>query len=123
MRKILTMAAVVGVTVSGLVTLSVAAGPSPDDTIKKVMKAAMKGGLCKAVASGKADSAQKEELLKLFKDMANAEPPEGDKASWEAKTKALVAAAQAAVDGKEGAGGILGKAANCKACHDVHKGK
>ena len=121
MRKYSTMAVALVVTMGVLASLSQA--NTPDDTIKKVMKAAMKGGLCKAVASGKADEGQKKELLGLFEDMAKATPPKGDKASWDAKSAALVAAAKDAVAGKAGAGGALGKAANCKACHDVHKGQ
>ncbi len=92
-------------------------------TIKKVMKVAMKGALLKTVASGKASDKQKEELLALFKDLAKAKPPKGDEASWKKKTDALVDGAQNEVNGKPGAGVQLKTAANCKACHDVHKGK
>jgi surface antigen len=94
-----------------------------DDTIKKVMKAAMKGGLCKKVADGKATPEQKKELLELFDSLAKATPPKGEEASWGTKTKALVDAAHGAVDGKTTASAQLKTAANCKACHDVHKGK
>jgi len=92
-------------------------------TIGQVMKDAMKGGLCKKVVEGQADKAQKEQLLAMFKGLAAAEPPAGDEASWKSKTGALVTAAQAAVDGKGDASDLLKKAANCKACHDVHKGQ
>lgn len=121
MRKLIPMA------VAFLVTVGLVAGMSHarplDDTIKKVMKAAMKGGLCKSVASGKASDDQKKELLELFQSLAKATPPEGDDDSWKAKTGALVEGAQAAVDGKSDAGAKLKKAANCKACHDAHKGQ
>lgn len=119
MRKLLTM------TVCFLVTVGVVAGMSQarplDATIKKVMKAAMKGGLCKTVASGKGSDEQKKELLELFQSLAKATPPEGENDSWKAKTTALVEGAQAAVDGKSDAGDKLKKAANCKACHEAHK--
>jgi hypothetical protein len=108
-------------------TLAAAAGvslaDSNRDTIKGVMKAAMKGGLCKSVATGKATPAQRAELLKLFQDLARAQPPRGDASDWQTKTTALVNAAQAAVDGKSGASAQLNAAANCKACHAAHKGQ
>ena len=124
MRKMTTMAVVLLVTVGALISLSqTQAGPSPDAAVKKVMKGAMKGGLTKKVESGKADEKQKKQLLEMFESLAKASPPEGEKASWDTKTKALVVAAQAAVDGKTDAGPMLKKAASCKACHDVHKGQ
>lgn len=92
-------------------------------TIGKVMKEAMKGGLCKKVASGEASDAEKKELLAMFEGLAKAKPPMGEADSWKEKTGALVAGAKAAVDGKPDAGDMLKKAANCKACHDVHKGQ
>jgi surface antigen len=121
MRKLVPMA------IAFLITVGFVAGMSQarplDDTIKKVMKAAMKGGLCKTVASGKGTDDQKKELLELFQGLANATPPEGESDSWKSKTGALVEGAQAAVDGKSDAGAKLKKAANCKACHDAHKAK
>jgi hypothetical protein len=94
---------------------------SNEEAIKKVMKVAMKGGLCKTVASGKATAAQKKELLELFQSLATAEPPRGEAADWKTRTTALVKGAQAAVDGKADASAQLKSAANCKACHDMHK--
>jgi hypothetical protein len=110
---VLTLATVTGLALAG----------DSEETIKKVMKVAMKGGLCKSVASGKATTDQKKELLALFQDLAKASPEKGDAGSWKMKTTALVDAAQATVDEKPGAGAQLKKAANCKACHDAHKGE
>ena len=84
--------------------------------IKVVMQKAMKSGLCKKVASGKASDDEKKELIALFTDLAANKCPKGDEADWKAKTKALLDAAKAD-DGK-----ALGKAANCAACHKEHKG-
>ncbi len=120
MKKWTTTAAALALTLAA-VGGSALAGKD-EDTIKKVMKAAMKGGLCKSVASGKATATQKQELLGLFKELAAAQPEAGDPASWKTKTVALVNAAQANVDGKPGAAAQLKSAANCKSCHDVHKG-
>jgi surface antigen len=90
---------------------------------KKAMKEAMKGGLCKKVAAGEGSDDDKKKLLALFTDMAKETPGKGEAASWKEKAGALVSAAQAVVDGKADGNAQLKKAANCKACHDVHKGK
>ncbi len=55
--------------------------------------------------------------------MASEKARKVDAESWKSKTTALIKAAQLAVDGKKGAGAALKKAANCKACHNVHKGQ
>lgn len=124
MRKFSTMAIALTVTVGMLAGFSLTRAGSPDETIKKVMKAAMKkGALCGTVASGKASQAQKAELLELFQELAKATPPQGDAQSWKTKTTALVKAASLAVHEGDNAGAALKKAANCKACHDVHKGE
>lgn len=92
------------------------------DAIKKAMKEGMKkGGLCGKVASGKASADEQKQLLTLFTDMAKDTPPKGDKASWAKHAGALVQASQEIVDGKESGIANLKKAANCKACHSVHK--
>lgn len=123
MRKFSTMAVALTVTIGVFAGLSQAS--SPDATIKKVMKSAFnkKSGLCGTVVSGKATDDQKKELLGLFEDLSKATPPKGDAKSWKTKTTALVKAAEAATEGKPGADGALKKAANCKACHDAHKGE
>lgn len=121
MRKWMTILATVVFTVSAA---GLAQALTQDEvTIKDVMKSAMKGGLNKTVAQGKASDAQKKELLELYKALHEAKPPKGEEKSWDEKTHALLDAAQAAVDGKADAGDQLKKAANCKACHDVHKGQ
>lgn len=89
--------------------------------IKKAMKTAMKDGLLKKVAKGEGSDEEKAELLALFVAMAKVDPPKGEHADWEKRNKALIEAAQAAVDGKDGAGEALTKASNCKDCHSAHK--
>jgi hypothetical protein len=93
----------------------------PEFTTKQVMEKAMKGGLCKKVASGGASADEKAELVKLFTALGKNKPPKGDADSWKAKTGALLAAAKDAAAGKDGAGDALGKAATCGDCHKVHK--
>jgi ABC-type Fe3+-hydroxamate transport system substrate-binding protein len=93
-------------------------------TIKDVMKEAHKKPkdlLKKVVVGGDATAEDKNRLLELYKALAANTPPKGDAASWKEKTDLLVNAAQAVVDGKEGAADQLNKAANCMGCHDLHK--
>lgn len=123
MRKVVGLAVVVAGTLVVVAGLSRVGGAAEPATIKQVMKAAMKGGLCKKAIAGQATDAEKAQLLQLLGDMAKQTPPAGDAAGWKAKNEALLAAAQEVVDGKEGASAQLKKASNCKACHDVHKGE
>ena len=91
-------------------------------SIKEVMGKAHKGGLLNKVAAGKGDKADAEKLLDMYIALAKNKPPQGDAESWKKFTDGLVAAAKVAVSGGEDAGKRLKKAANCGACHKVHKG-
>lgn len=94
----------------------------PKHSIKEVMAKCMKpGGLCGKVAGGSATDEEKAQLLDYFKALAAGKPKKGEAESWKAKTEALVAAAQAAVDGSAEAGAKLKAAANCMGCHSAHK--
>jgi hypothetical protein len=117
--------AVAGVPLIGLLTfglLRAADDAAPKHTIKQVMKEAHKDGLLKKVASGQGTKADAEKLLDLYKSLGPNKPPKGDADSWKTKTVNLVQAAQDVVDGKDGAGARLEKAANCAECHKAHKG-
>ena len=94
---------------------------APKYSTKDVMKEAMKGGLCKTVASGKGTKEEAAKLVELFTALGANKPPKGEADSWKEKTGALVAAAKGVAAGDKGAAAKLGKAANCKACHDAHK--
>lgn len=122
MRLVIALCAV-GIVASGVFVVSAQEKKEEEKiTIKQVMQKAHKAGLLKdLVVKGAANDEQKAELLKLYKALAANKPPKGEQKSWDAKTKALVDAAQAAVDGKENAAQLLRKASNCKACHDAHK--
>ena len=121
MRLVIALCAV-GIVASGLFVVNAQEKEAEKIPIKQVMQKAHKAGLLKdLVVKGAASDEQKAELLKLYKGLAANKPPKGDQKSWDEKTKALVEAAQAAVDGKENAGQLLMKASNCKACHDAHK--
>lgn len=120
MKRLMVGAAVL--TLAFVTTFGMTAAQEKGDTkisIKEVMKVCMKGGLCKKVASGTATEEEKKKLVEMFEALAKAEPPKGDKKSWEEKTTALVKGAKDAQAGKGGES--LGKAANCAACHKEHK--
>src|SRR5262245_17982887 len=122
MRKIL-VASVVVIFGWTMFTVTTGAQDAKKETIKEVMKVAMKGGLCKKVASGEASAEDKTKLAGLFAALHENKPPKGEQSSWDEKTKALVDAANDVLAGKSGAGDSLQKAANCMACHSAHKGK
>jgi hypothetical protein len=91
-------------------------------TIKEIMKTAHKeDGLRDEVVGGKADAAQKKELLALYVDLSKNDPPKGDKADWKKRTDAIVKAAKGVVAGDSDAIADLKKATNCKGCHELHR--
>ncbi|GAA4439584.1 hypothetical protein [Bremerella cremea] len=88
---------------------------------EEIMKKGFKGGLIAKVAKGEADDEEKKLAMEMLESLAKNPPHKGSEESWKEKTTALIEAAKATIDGKEGAGDKLKKAANCKTCHDVHK--
>ena len=95
----------------------------PKHTIKEVMKEAHKSELIKKVSSGAASKEEKQKLLGLYADLWENKPPRGEEASWLKKAGVLVVSAARVVLEQEGATEQLKAAANCKACHEAHKGK
>ncbi len=98
----------------------------PKYDIEEIMEKAHKppkNSLFVKVKSGKANEEQKKQLLELYQELAKNKPEKGDLKDWQKRTNALVKAAKDVVDGKEGATAELGKAANCGACHKVHRGE
>ncbi|MCI0681586.1 MAG: hypothetical protein L0Y71_05750 [Gemmataceae bacterium] len=98
------------------------AGEKAKHTIPEVMAKAMKGGLCKKVATGKASDDEKKELVELFTSLTKNKPPMGDEKAWKKRTTALLEAAKKAAAGDAAGPKALGKLANCAACHKEHKG-
>lgn len=132
MRKVIAvcaMFAVAGSLALRVIAADRAAAKADDDkpkfTIKEVMKNAHAGkdALVKKAIAGDTSADENKELLVMYQALAQNEAPKGDADSWKAKTEALVVAAQAVVDGGDGAGAKLEKAANCGACHGAHKPK
>jgi len=91
-------------------------------TISEVMLKAHKSGLMNRVAIGKGDKADAETLVEMYKSLSKQKPPAGEAEAWAKRTKEMVDAAQDVLDGKEGAGKRLTKAANCGSCHKAFKG-
>lgn len=98
---------------------------SADAVIKEAMKKYHKpeDAIAKKVGKGEASDAELSELLKAYEDMKGAKPAKGDANSWGTKTGAVISALKK-VQSKDPSGvSEYKKAINCKACHDVHKGK
>jgi hypothetical protein len=100
-----------------------AAADKPKYDSKEVMKQAHKGdvSLYKKVEKGTSTAADHTKLVELYKALAANKPPKGDQKSWDAKTGALVKAAEGLQKGAPNAKAQLKTAANCKACHTAHK--
>lgn len=108
----------------GLLTGALAQEGKAAKDIKEVM-AAHKGkeSLVAKITGGKGTDEDHKKILGLYEALATFKPPKGEEGSWKEKTTALVSAAKELVEKKEGAAAKLKAASNCKACHDVHKGK
>ncbi len=91
--------------------------------IETIMDKAHKGdpSLYKQVVTGKASKDDQKLLLALYTDLGKNKPPKGTESDWKKKCDALVAAAKDVVADKPNATKALAAAANCKACHSVHK--
>ncbi|MBE7495945.1 MAG: hypothetical protein HS117_13455 [Verrucomicrobiaceae bacterium] len=108
-----------------LLALAASSAASADDAIKDIMKKYHKpeDAICKKVGKGEATDADLATLLKAYQTMCAGTPAKGDKAAWVEKCQALIAAVKK-VQAKDASGmSDFKKAINCKACHDVHKGK
>ena len=111
--------------VAGLYVFGAADDAKPKYDISEIMEKAHKGGkksLMTQVVSGKASDEQKKELLEYYEELAKNKPEKGDIKDWQKRTNSLVKAAKDVVNGKQGATQELQKAANCKGCHQAHKG-
>lgn len=126
MRSLVMLSAAVALFASAALVLSVRAEDkeekdAPKFKIKEVMAKCMKGGLCKKVADGDASADEKKQLVEMFTALAANKPPKGEAESWKALTSALVKAAKECAEDKDGGPAALKKAADCGACHKVHK--
>jgi hypothetical protein len=110
--------------IAGLGMFRAADEAKPKYTIEEVMEKAHKGksSLLKQVMTGKASDEQKKQLVEYYEELAKNKPEKGSAEDWKKRTTALVKASKEVAGGNESAKPQLGKAANCKACHEAHKG-
>jgi hypothetical protein len=101
-----------------LVALAIQSG-----SVHDVMEAANEGknSLYDRVVAGKGTPEEARKLAELYGALPGLKPPKGDAKSWKEKATAAAAAAKDVAEGKPGAVEKLKTAADCKACHRVHK--
>lgn len=117
------LAVALGLSVTGLIAADAKSNPIKDAMGKYHKAPKGTDPTCKKAGAGQASKEEIKGMLAAYTAMAAAKPPQGDDASWKAKTGALVAATTALDKGDAGAADKYKAAVNCKACHDVHKGK
>ena len=103
--------------------LALAETKKPKYTVKEVMQAIHKGqdNIGKRAVQGVASKEDIAKLAEYYESLPLNDPPRGEFASWKEKTGKLVAASKALKAGNPGAADLYKNAANCKACHNVHK--
>ena len=116
---------VAAILASGVILTPVAlrAAQKPKYTVKEIMKAINKGddNIGKRAGKGVASKEDLAKMVEYYESLPLNDPPRGDKASWEHKTTALLAAAKDLKAGKPNALQTYKEASNCKACHMAHK--
>ena len=117
---------VVGTTFTALRAQEEANKPKPKHEIKDVMKGAHlapegEKSLRDKVLEGNASAEDKQKLLDFYISLAENEPPKGDAAEFQKKTRAVVLSVAKIVVGRDGAVEELRVATNCAACHKEHK--
>lgn len=92
-------------------------------SVHDVMETANEGknSLYDRVVGGKGTPEEAKKLADLYQALPGLKPPKGDAKSWKEKATGLATAAKEVADKKPGAVEKLKAAANCKACHSVHK--
>jgi len=92
-------------------------------SVQDVMEAANEGknSLYERVSGGKGTPEEARKLSNLYQALPGLKPPKGDAKSWKEKATALATAAKEVADKKPGGLEKLKAAANCKACHGIHK--
>ncbi len=92
-------------------------------SVHDIMETANEGknSLYERVIGGKGTAEEAKKLSDLYQALPGLKPPKGDMKSWKEKATALAAAAKEVADKKPGALDKLKAAADCKACHKVHK--
>jgi len=125
MTKTIALTALTACFAAGITLKSLAEDKKPEMTIKQVMKEKMKGDNCdiKLAIKGELPKEKVTTLLAAVKNLGGQKPPKGDETAWKEKCAALVSALEKLDKGEAGAADAVKTAANCKACHEAHKGK
>ena len=132
LRRIGLRAAAGLVGVGGVAGASLLAADKKDDgaaapkyTVEEVMEKAHKGkekSMFSRVVAGKGSDEDKKLLVEYYEAMLANKPTKGDAAAWAKRNEAiLVEAKKVQSTGDQKALAALKNAANCKACHDLHK--
>ncbi|MBX3732442.1 MAG: hypothetical protein KF791_07580 [Verrucomicrobiae bacterium] len=110
-------------TTLGLTGCSTFSNTKPSMSIDQIMDEGFKGkeSLAARLGENTATSADKQRMVYLTQQLALNKPPMGDLASWEDKTSQLSRAAVALADRLPDSIEAWRSAANCKACHSIHK--
>ncbi len=95
----------------------------PSMTTEEIMEEGFKGKTSMAARLGEntASNADKMRMVYLTEQLELNAPPKGSHASWEEKTASLNRAAIALADNLPASLESWRAAADCKACHSVHK--
>lgn len=126
MKKSILLPALAFSLIAGLAINATAQGEKKEESaIGKVMKDHFKGDTSdiKKATKGELSKDEVTKLLAALKSLPAAKPSKGEAGSWKEKTDALVLACEKLEKGEAGAGEAVKAAANCKACHDVHREK
>jgi len=125
MTKSIAITTIAACLTAGLTWKSFAEDKKADASVKQVMKDKFKGDTSdiKKATKGELSKEQITSLLAAVKSLEGQKPKKGEEASWKEKCAALVSAVEKLEKGEAGAGEAVKAAANCKACHDAHKGK
>ncbi len=96
---------------------------TPKYTVEEIMKAVFKGedSTGKKISKGKGTQADYDRLVEYLTSLPLNDPPQGDPAGWKQKTTALLKAAVALKEGKDGALEQFNLAVNCQACHRIYR--
>lgn len=125
MTKTIAITSLVACLTAGLTWKSFAEDKKAGASVKDVMKEKFKGDTSDIKKATKGELSKEEiaSLLASVKSMGGQKPKKGDEASWKEKCASLVSAVEKLEKGEASAGDAVKAAANCKACHDMHKGK
>ena len=124
-RKLVLVAAIAAM---GLASVVVSKAAEKDSPIVTVMTKVFKPGknkapsIVKKAGDGKATAEELKTLLEQLKVLKGEKAPKGEAKDWDERNTALIAATEGLIKGDAGSADKLKTAANCKKCHDLHKG-